>query len=63
MEIGRTVRINLSASSFMMSTFSDNGESYPGRSFSIPQLLYAAKRKLQGTMLNGRCVSGPGTRE
>ena len=30
------------------------GESYPGRSFSISQLLHAAKRKLQGTTFAGR---------
>ena len=32
------------------------GESYPGRSFSVSQLLHAAKRKLQGTTFTGRCV-------
>ena len=32
------------------------GEFYPGRSFSISQLLYAAKRKIQSTTSNGRCA-------
>ena len=59
----RRTRINVLVSSLTMSTSPDNGESYPGRSFSISQLLYAAKRKLQGTMLGGRCVSGLCLRE
>ena len=31
-------------------------ESYPGRSFSVSQLLYAVKQKLRGTPLGGRYV-------
>ena len=37
-----------------ISTSSD--ESYPGRDFSISQLLHAAKRKLQSAVLGGRSV-------
>jgi hypothetical protein len=40
----------------MLSISVGGGESYPGRSFSISQLLYAAKQKLQGTPLGGRYV-------
>ena len=32
----------------------DSKESYPGRSFSISQPLYAAKRKLQNATLGGK---------
>ena len=39
-----------------MSISVGGGESYPGRSFSISQLLYAVKKKLQVTTLDGRCV-------
>lgn len=39
-----------------MSASVGNGESYPGRSFTVSQLVYAAKRKLQGTMFAGRCA-------
>jgi hypothetical protein len=37
-------------------SISVDGESYPGQGLSVSQLLYAAKRKLQGTSLDGRCV-------
>ena len=39
-----------------MSTPVYNGETYPDRSFSVSQLLYAAKRKLEEVTLGGRCV-------
>ena len=39
-----------------MSIYIDDGESYPGRGLSVSQLLYAAKKKLQGTSLDGMCV-------
>jgi len=32
----------------------DNEEPYPGRDFSISQLLYVTKKKLQGVILDGR---------
>ena len=32
----------------------DSKESYPGMDFSIPQLLYATKKKLQGVAPRGR---------
>jgi len=43
-------------SSVNMSISVGGGESYPGRSFSVSQLLYAAKKKLEGSTLAGRCV-------
>ena len=45
-----------SSSNATMSISVSGGESYPGRSFSVSQLLYAAKRKLQSPMFYGRCV-------
>ena len=41
---------------FTMSTSVDYEGSYSGQSFSVSQLLYAAKRKLQGATFGGRCV-------
>ena len=46
----------LSRAPTMLSISVGGGESYPGRSFSISQLLYAAKQKLRGTPLGGRYV-------
>lgn len=58
--VARGVRITVSeistSSIFMTPIPADEGESYPGRSFSISQLIYAAKRKLRRTTLGGRCV-------
>jgi len=45
-----------SSSNTTMSISVSGGESYPGRSFSVSQLLYAAKRKLQSPTLHGRWV-------
>ena len=45
-----------SSSDTIMSTSVGDGESYPGDSLSISQLLGAAKRKLRGSTLGGRCV-------
>jgi len=45
-----------SSSNTMMSISVSGGESYPGRSFSVSQLLYAAKGKLQSPTFCGRCV-------
>ena len=39
-----------------MSASIHNGETYPGQTCSLFQLLYAAKRKLQTPMFGGRCV-------
>ena len=39
-----------------MSISVGDGESYPGRDLSVSQLLYAAKKKLRGLSLDGRCV-------
>jgi hypothetical protein len=44
-----------SSSGTTMST-SVGGESYPGGSLSISQLLYAAARKLRDSTFGGRCV-------
>ena len=43
-------------SDITMSVAIYNRETYPGRSFSVSQLLYAAKRKLQETAFCGRYV-------
>jgi len=44
---------------YTMASTPDGGkEFYPGRSFSISQLLYATKRKIQGITSGGRCVRG-----
>jgi hypothetical protein len=37
-----------------MSISVGGGESYPGQILSIPQLLYAAKKKLEGSTFAGR---------
>jgi hypothetical protein len=39
-----------------MSTSVGDEASYPGRSFSVSQLLDAAKRKLRDPTFGGRCV-------
>ena len=39
----------------MASTLSD-GELYPGKDFTVSQLLYATKKKLRGIALGGRYV-------
>ncbi|KAF9643010.1 hypothetical protein BDM02DRAFT_3192325 [Thelephora ganbajun] len=41
----------------MSSSSTNNTESYSGQSFSISQLLYVAKKKLQGTTLGRRIVT------
>ena len=40
-----------------MSAPFDDGKVYPGHEYSLSQLLYGAKRKLQETTSGGRCVS------
>lgn len=35
---------------------SNNGDPYPGRNLSLPQLLYAIQRKLRDATPGGRCV-------
>jgi hypothetical protein len=40
----------------MMSISVGGRESYPGQSFSVPGLLYAAKKKLRDFALDRRCV-------
>ena len=42
-----------------MSLFVDDGESYPGISLSVSQLLDAAKRKLQSSTFGDGCVGKP----
>ena len=37
-------------------TISSNSENYPGCDYSLSQLLYATKRRLQDTVLGGRYV-------
>ena len=32
------------------------GEPYPGQGLSVSQLLYAARKKLQGSIFAGRCA-------
>lgn len=54
-----TERASTSILSHTMSSISVcTKESYPGRSFSIPQLLYATKRKMQSVASGGRCARG-----
>ena len=40
--------------SALMSVSTGSSETYPGRSFSVPQLLHAVKKKLQATCFAGR---------
>ena len=48
--------IKLSTSVIMVSASVNDGESYPGQSFSISQLLYTTRRKLGRTTLGGKYV-------
>jgi len=55
MHIKRWTPAYASVSSTTMEPMStDNEESYPGIDFSISQLLYATKKKLQGVTFRGR---------
>ena len=48
-----------SSSDTTMSTSVIGSETYPGQGFSLSQLLYAAKMKLQDTVFGGGCVHNP----